>query len=218
MGKNPLIETGNFKDDKKIGQTIWWEKDSNKISIDLVPYGGVESTVKEIAFPPDEDFVMNTNGFAEAFENSIILQVEENFTVKVASLAGLVLLKFIAYNDRPQQRKRDLQDIYFIAKNYLEAGNEDRLYNENADLLDDNFDYRTCGARLLGRDVCLLLNEDSRKIILDTMKDDKDGGKMQKFADVIYQDGLHDMENYNEILNVLKQLQTGIKESNFKAS
>ncbi len=50
------------------------------------------------------------------------------------------------------------------------------------------------------------------------MKDDKDGGKMQKFADVIYQDGLHDMENYNEILNVLKQLQIGIKESNFKAS
>lgn len=38
---------------------------------------------------------------------------------------------------------------------------------------------------------------------------------MQKFADVIYQGGLQDINNYNEILEVLEQLQIGIIELKF---
>ncbi|MGI8668849.1 MAG: nucleotidyl transferase AbiEii/AbiGii toxin family protein [Aridibacter sp.] len=209
--RESLIATGKFKDDKA-GQRLWWKSGADKMKIDLVPYGGLESAEGEIAFPPDEDFVMNTNGFAEAFGNSIFLEIEKDFTVRIASLAGLALLKFIAYNDRPYARKRDVQDIWFIAQNYLEAGNEERLYEENTDLLDDDFDYRTCGARLLGRDISPLLNQETKEIILQILSDEKDIGRLQKFADVIYQDGLQDEDNYNQILEVLRQLRLGITE------
>ncbi len=210
--KQSLIKTGNFKDNEQEEQRLWWESGADKMKIDLVPYGGVESAEGEIAFPPDENFVMNMNGFAEVYENSILLQIEKEFKVRVASLPGLTLLKFIAYSDRPYQRKKDVQDIWFIAKNYLEAGNEEKLYDENADLLDDNFDNRTIGARLLGRDISPLLNPETKKIILQILTDEKDNGRLQKFADVIYQDGLQDEGNYNQILEVLRQLRLGITE------
>lgn len=210
--KESLIKTGKFKDDKKIEQRIWWKSENAEMKIDLVPFGGVESPEGEIAFPPDEDFVMNLNGFAEAFENSISLQIEDDFSVKIASLPGLALLKFIAFNDRPYERKRDVQDIWFIAQNYLEAGNDDRLYIEHADLLDDDFDYRTCGARILGRDIFPLLNDNTREIILKILSNEESGGNLQMLADIINADGVKDEENYEAILELLGQLKLGITE------
>ncbi|MCY7344815.1 MAG: nucleotidyl transferase AbiEii/AbiGii toxin family protein [Pyrinomonadaceae bacterium] len=115
--KNALLETDKFADDVKNAQRIWWKKSGAEMKIDLVPFGGLESPAGQIAFPPEGDFVMNTVGFEEAFANSILLETDENLTGRIASLAGIALLKFVAYNDRPQARRRDVQDILFIAKN-----------------------------------------------------------------------------------------------------
>lgn len=214
--RKSLIETGKFKNDNGVEQRIWWKSEPYEMKIDLVPYGEIESPAGEIAFPPDEDFVMNTSGFAEAFESSLNLKINDDLTIKVVSLAGLALLKFIAYNDRPQERRRDLQDIFFIAENYLEADNEKRLFDENAtdaDLLrDEDFDYRTCGARLLGRDIVPILNEQTQKIVLKILSDNEEGGKLQNFADVIYRSSLQDDERYDAILELLRQLKRGIDE------
>ncbi len=214
--KKALIETENFKNDKKNEQRIWWTGGRDEMKIDLVPYGGLESPKGEIAFPPDGDFQMSTIGFAEAFENSLLLELTDDFTIRVASLAGLAMLKFVAYNDRPQQRKRDVQDIWFIAQNYLKAENEERLFDEDTSdadlLLDENFNYETCGARLLGRDVALVLNEETQTIVTRILAEDMDGGGLQKFADVIYSDGLSDENRYESIQELLRELRKGIIE------
>lgn len=211
--RKSLIETEKFKDDKKIQQRIWWKSGTDEMKIDLVPYGGVESPKGEIAFPPDNDFVMNTNGFAEAFDSSSRLEITDDLIIQIASLAGLAMLKFVAYNDRPQERRRDLQDIFFIAKNYMEADNENRLYDENADLLEDeNFDYRTCGARLLGRDIASLLNDETQDIVIKILSEEKGGRKLQNFADEIYSSGFRDIERYDDILEILRELKRGISE------
>lgn len=215
--KKVLIETKKFRDDKKNEQRIWWNSSGQEMKIDLVPYGGLESPKGQVAFPPDNDFVMNTAGFAEAFENSLLLELTNDLTIRIASLAGLVMLKFVAYNDRPQQRRRDVQDIWFIAKNYLKASNEDeRLFSNNASdadlLLDEDFNYETCGARLLGRDIAPLLNDKAQAIVTRILAEETDGGNLQKFADVIYSDGLSDESKYEAILNVLRELRKGITE------
>lgn len=165
--KNALIETKKFRDDVKNEQRIYWKSVNAEMKVDLVPFGGLESPVGQIAFPPKGDFVMNTFGFKEAFENARFLKADEDLTIRIASLAGLALLKFVAFNDRPHVRKRNVQDIFFIAKNYLDAGNEDRLYDQaaDADLLDDDFDYQICGARMLGRDITPILNAETKDII-----------------------------------------------------
>lgn len=214
--KNALIETKKFEDDAKNEQRIWWNEGDAKMKVDLVPFGGLESPPGQIAFPPAGDFVMNTAGFEEAFENSILLEVDENLTVRITSLAGLALLKFIAFNDRPPERRRDVQDIFFIAKNYLDAGNENRLYDEtaDADLLGDDFDFQTAGARMLGRDLAPLLNEKTSEIIQKLLAEEADGGSLQKFADIIAADEelRGDDDRYELIAEIFRQFRKGISE------
>lgn len=212
--KENLITTGKFTDDTKNEQRIRWRKGGEEMEIDLVPFGGLEQPAGQIAFPPTGDFVMRTVGFEEAYKDSLFLELDENLTVRIASLTGLVLLKFIAYYDRPMMRRRDVQDIFFIAKNYLDAGNEDRLYDReaDADLLDDDFNYETSGARMLGRDIATLLTEETGEIISKLLAEETDGGKLQKLADVVAGDELFEEDRYKVILETFRQLRQGIVE------
>lgn len=214
--KKALAETGRLRIDKKIEQRMWWNIRDEEMKIDLVPFGGLESKEGEIAFPPDGDFVMNITGFAEVYENAIHLELTNDLTVKIASLAGLAVLKFIAFNDRPSERKRDVQDIWFIARNYMIADNEDRLYDpeQDADLVtNDDFDFATCGARLLGRDMAVMLNDETKAIVLKLLSEENEGGKLGNFADIIFSDGLRDEDEYEKILTTFRELRKGITES-----
>lgn len=211
--KESLISTKRFKNDTKNEQRLWWTEPGEEMKIDLVPFGNLESPAGQIAFPPKGDFVMSTVGFEEAFENSLRVEINENLTIRIASLAGLVLLKFVAYNDRPAERRRDVQDIFFIARYYFDAGNEERLYEEETDLLGDDFNHQTSGARLLGRDVARLLNDKTKKIISNLLAEETDGGKLQKFADIIAREEFFYENKYELLLETFRQLRTGIFES-----
>ncbi len=70
-------------------------------------------------------------------------------------------------------------------KNYLDAGNEERLFAENNPHLDllENFDVELTGARLFGRDVAELLNDETRRILQKALsEDDMNGGIYQLTA------------------------------------
>ncbi len=68
--------------------------------IDLVPFGNLEQATGLIVWPPDFAVKMSTVGFREAYANSIEVRLAADLVVKVASLAGLALLKIIAWSDR----------------------------------------------------------------------------------------------------------------------
>ena len=85
---------------------------------------------------------MTTVGFREAYDNSIDVRISDDLTVKVASLAGLALMKITAWDDR--RFERDAQDLGLILKDYLDARNQDRVFSEQGDcfeLLNEDFDY-----------------------------------------------------------------------------
>ena len=72
----------------------------------------------------------------------------------MASLAGLTLLKLAAWVDRGLESNKDAADLYRLLTSYADAGNTDRLYEQELDLLEAvDFDMRLAGAELLGRDV-----------------------------------------------------------------
>lgn len=212
--KDALILTGKFKDDSKNEQRIWWKEPGEEMKIDLVPFGGVESPAGQIAFPPRGDFVMSTIGFEEAFKNACHLQITDDLNIKIASLAGLVVLKFVAYHDRPHARKRDVQDIFFIAQNYLKADNEERLYDQtkDGDLLSDDFDYATAGARMLGRDTRKLLSQETGNLMTLLLAEEEDGGSLQKFVDIISENEFDDEKRYKFIFETFRQIRTGLLE------
>ncbi len=210
--KKTLIETENFRIDNKIEQRLWKGRGIEEIKIDLVPSGGLEKPAGQIAFPPDGSFVMNTTGFKEAYEDAVTVQLSEAVKIRVVSLAGLATLKFVAYDDRPHERQTDLQDIWFLAVNYLSATGEDRLY-EDADLMkDENFDYRTIGARLLGRDIAELLTEQTRGIILKHLSEDDTTAGLIDIAGIINFSERRLEENLEDTIELLQQLKRGIIE------
>lgn len=171
--RKAFLQSGNFIE-TRIEQRLIWTNAEGRIILDIVPYGAIESPKGQVAFPPDGAFVMTTHGFSEAERHTIEVILTGDLTVSVVSLAGLGLLKLVSWVDRPFERERDAQDLWFVMKNYLDAGNEERLFAENSrhlDLLLD-FDVELTGARLFGRDVAELLNEDTRQILQKALSEE----------------------------------------------
>jgi predicted nucleotidyltransferase len=158
--RNALIATDSFVADKQPQRLFGKNKHT---WIDLVPFGNIESPTGQIAWLPDKEVKMTTHGFSEAFASALEIQIDENFVIKTASLSGLVLLKLIAWDDRKD--RRDIQDIFLIMREYLDAGNRERLYDEHRDLINENFDNEFASAEILGRDINRLMTDETRKII-----------------------------------------------------
>lgn len=210
--KKTLVETENFRIDDQIEQRLWRGRGTEEIKIDLVPYGGLENPAGRIAFPPDGAFVMNTTGFKESYESAVTVRLSEGIQIRVVSLAGLAVLKFVAYDDRPHERQTDLQDIWFLAVNYLSATGEDRLYEDAGIMNDENFDFITVGARFLGRDMARLLTERTREIILKHLSEDNASAGLMNTAAVISFSEKRLEENLEDTVETLRQLKRGIIE------
>lgn len=152
------------------------------VVVDLVPFGNIEHPRGLLRWPRGPEAEMSTIGFREAFASAIDVRIESDLIVKVASLAGLALLKMIAWSDR--RAVRDAQDLGLIIHRYLEAGNEDRLYaphGDRADLMTEDFDYHRASAQMLGGDLRSLLTDESRPTIrkvLTCAVNGSDGGSL----------------------------------------
>lgn len=129
------------------------------IAIDLVPFGAIEKPDRTIAWPPNGAVVMSVFGFREAMAATISVSLPQGVAVPVVSLAALAMLKIAAWLERRYvQPGKDAYDLWLVMRYYLDAGNRDRLYAEAAHLLEqDDFDYETAGAWLLGHDMGILL-------------------------------------------------------------
>jgi predicted nucleotidyltransferase len=86
--------------------------------------------------------------------SAIDVRLPEKQRVLVVSLPMLAVLKLVAWSERHSAvPRKDATDLLLILKNYLDAGNQQRLYEEAPHLLDDsNFDYERAGAWLAGQD------------------------------------------------------------------
>jgi predicted nucleotidyltransferase len=126
------------------------------IVIDIIPFGGLESANHTIAWPPDADVVMNVAAFPDVFASSVVIEIKSDLRIPTPSLAGLIILKLFAWLDR--RDARDVSDIRRILETYTDAGNVDRLYEEEAEELTQvDFDTRLAGAYLLGKDAKLVV-------------------------------------------------------------
>jgi predicted nucleotidyltransferase len=103
---------------------------------------------------------MNVAGFEEALRASALLRIEEGLAIRVASLPGLTILKFLSWYDRRNENTKDAADLYTLLATYGDAGNSDRLYTNELALLERaEFDFEVAGAQLLGRDVAQICEE-----------------------------------------------------------
>ena len=176
--------------------------------IDLVPFGNLEEVSGQISWPPDFSIVMSTVGFREAYDNSIEVRVAVDLPVRVASLAGLALMKIVAWNER--RFERDAEDLALMMRNYLDAGNQNRVYSDQGDcfdLLNEEFDYHKASARILGRDIGRLLTNMSRPLVELVFSDGLDA-----LAMAISRNRASYFGDFDVALAMLGELRTGISD------
>ena len=142
---------GLLPDPRGIRHRLWL---ADEISVDIVPFGGIEDEHGEFAWPPEFDRTLNVLGFTAAFDDAMQAVIGEA-TLRVIRPYWLAFLKMNAYTDN-QERTKDLKDIYFLADNYIDLIDADSLLYApdapDADILSaDDFDVRTGGARLIAR-------------------------------------------------------------------
>lgn len=210
--KRALVETGRYSPHPHKGQRLISEDGG---FIDIVPFGGVEDDKGNITWPPEYAIVMNALGFEEAFRHAIRVRVAPDLEVRVSSLAGLALMKLIAWDDR--RHNRDAKDLGFIISNYLQAGNEERVYGdggEHSDLLNDEkfVSVELTSARLLGRDVGMLLTDQSQQAVIRILeKQTADDGSLALVAAVA--SGALDADKaFEKALHELKIFMQGISD------
>jgi predicted nucleotidyltransferase len=129
--------------------------------IDIIPFGGLATDGQTIAWPPDQDVVMNVTAFKDVHASAVTIQIDEARWIPVASLAGLAVLKLFAWLDR--RDPRDAADLQRLTETYADAGNMDRLYESEAEeLARVSYDIELAGAYLLGKDARSLTDGTTR--------------------------------------------------------
>lgn len=215
--KSALVGTGRYTPDPNKAQRLISEEGG---LIDIVPFGKVVDARGRITWPPEHEVVMNTLGFEEAFEHAVRVRVAEDLEVRVSSLAGLALMKLIAWDDR--RSNRDAKDLRFIMTHYLQAGNEERVYGEqggHTDLLaDDKFvNVELTGARLLGRDVGVILTDQSLEAVARILAEQTAGGGDHSLVAAMISGALDIEEAYEEALRCLEMFSIGISDARQRA-
>ena len=139
--------------------------------LDIVPFGGIAKSDGNIYFPPDENPAMSVYGFPEMAKNTIDVKIDNEFSVKIASLPGLFLLKLVAWKDRYLSGSKDAYDMALLLKNYLFI-NTERAVNEHYDLYEtEHFDQIIAGAQLMAKDINQMLekNRPAMQYIIDIL-------------------------------------------------
>jgi len=209
--KQGLVATSEFAETKEIQRL----KYRNSLLIDLIPFGPIADRENTIRWPPEQEIVMHVLGFEGSFRHSQTVRLRSNpiLEVKIVTLAGLAVMKIISWKDGYPERDRDASDLALIIRSYTDAGNVERIFDMESDLLEsEDFDYVSVGARLLGRDIAVILTFDTKKVVLEILN--KETGKQDRYRlveDMIRSD-IALTNDFRNILGLLEEMKRGILE------
>lgn len=107
---------------------------------------------------------MNMVGFRLAMERAEVIGLDPEGTVEahVAPLTVLTVLKMAAYQDRPAERRRDLEDLSHILVDYLPPEDE---RNYDAAIWDAGLEGDQASAFALGQDVRKIVDNRETSIV-----------------------------------------------------
>lgn len=140
----------------KVAAPWTFYSDTYKVALDVLPFGEIE-----------ENYTINFNerytdlhvlGFREVMEEAVQVEIEEKIA-NIPPLPGMVILKLIAWSDRPEERENDLSDILKIIQHYYDL-KWNEIVEQHYDTLDKNpFDQLLVAAEVLGRNSGLYLQK-----------------------------------------------------------
>ena len=207
--KDELIGATDFTPTRDIHRLLF----KKRLPVDIVPFGGVAEKGDLIEWPPDGSFKMSVTGFRECYQHAVQVKISDKpkLSVNVASLAGLAILKLISWDENSVRRWKDASDLVFIIRNYLDAGNLERLFEDAPDIVDSgDYDYEAGSARFLGRDISKIAYTSTIGKLIEILKRESQGKRGHGIAmDVLHSSRLAE-ESYEEVSALFDALLQGL--------
>jgi len=193
-----------------------------RLLIDILPFGVIADKDGSFFWPPEHEVKMNLLGFKEAYENAINIKLRERpvLYIKFASLPGLAIMKLISWDDKYPERGRDAKDLGFIMRNYLDAGNDKRLFDGEIDIIDrlnetGDVDYQKAGVRLLGRDMANIAGAETKKKIIEILMRETRDKNRYRLVENMMDNYSGSSENFEEYIELLEQMKLGVLETGY---
>lgn len=172
--RHRLLARGTFTAGQSGGQRLYYKRRHADLEyqLDLVPFGGVAREGNQVAWPPDMKTVMNVAGYEDVLKAAEDVAFTPGLVGKVVSLAGLAVMKLVAWSDRGKQNPKDAQDLIHLMRNYAGAGNHDRIYDEEGIIEAADYDPELAGVYLLGTDIRRLASAGTRQVLARILERD----------------------------------------------
>jgi len=207
-----LKATGKFIPDDRERQRLHFDS----VLIDIVPFGPITEKNRKIAWPPEHEIFMSMIGFKEAYEYSITVRLSTNpeLDIQLPTFAGLALMKIVSWREKYPERPKDAEDLLLIMHKYEDAGNFERLYDKEQDLIqEEKFDTRHASIRLLGRDMAKIADAETLNVV-KTILDSETGEQSQyKLITDMIKGSLSYENRFEETLRQVETLKKGLTEA-----
>ncbi|MGM9978020.1 MAG: nucleotidyl transferase AbiEii/AbiGii toxin family protein [Clostridium sp.] len=122
--------------------------------VDILPFGEIEDD-GSVTVNGQGMTSIRVDGLIDVYNNGIEdVEFETGHSFKVATLPAIALLKFIAYDDRPEHRQKDATDISNLVVHFFTL-NDEMIYQHHNDLFDEtkNIVFESIGPIVLGREM-----------------------------------------------------------------
>jgi predicted nucleotidyltransferase len=169
-----LIARGTFTTGGKAQQRLFYKGRDGDLNyhLDLVPFGDIALDSKEIAWPPDMKTIMNVAGYDDVLAAAELIRFSPDVDGKVVSIAGLAILKIIAWSDRGRENPKDAHDLIQLMDSYTAAGNIDRVYDDDEVIEAGGYDPDLAGVYLLGKDMRRVASMETLDLIKHVIETD----------------------------------------------
>jgi predicted nucleotidyltransferase len=148
---------------------------------------------------------VNLVGLRLAFDHHVRVRIDESLSVKAATTAAIVVLKIVAFLDRPE-REDDLSDIAQVIERYLGPIDARRWALP--------VDFHNASAFALGTDIGMLVNEQERQVVTEFLTRAKDESDRNRTHALLIRNGpWHWREHPEALFERLAAFEEGLNSS-----
>ncbi len=184
------------------------------VTVDLMPFGAIADEAGDVYFSGRGMERISTVGFSEVLAEAATVAIPTGEQWRVVTLPGIVVLKLVAWQDRPE-RGKDAIDVWNLLAVYFDLVTDD-VYTNHLDLFAEDETPDTTnltllvGARVLGRQVQqLVVGRPVQARLLALLADQLALGEASPLAKTMSRQG----PEIATCLAALQALRTGMEEA-----
>jgi len=157
-----LIAQNKFQDTK---ENLFVMLTPSGVQVDILPFGEVNiddgTKLEGIGLAN-----IKVNGFMEVYQSGTQqVEIETGHQFKIATLPAIALLKFIAFDDRPEHRLKDARDIANILIHFFDLQTE-LIYEHHGDLFDgEEINLEEIASIVIGREIRKIIGHNENLLI-----------------------------------------------------